>query len=319
MKKIIGNTPMIKIVYLDNGAKKEIYVKLEYYNLTGSIKDRMVDYVIREAKNRGDLKDNMAIIEATSGNTGISLAALGAYYHHPVTIYMPDWCSRERYLLMKSFGANVILVSKEEGGFQKCIELADTYARETGGYRPNQFSNKDNVIAHYQTTGIEIINTLSRIDGFTSGIGTGGTLIGIGKRLKEINKNTKIVALEPSKMALLSGNTIFHNHKIEGIGDDFIPDLVDKELIDDVYLIDDDDAVNMSRLLAKNLGLGVGISSGANFLSSVLLNRRLNGTIVTVFSDDNKKYLSTSLSDNISDNKNFLSNQITLLDYEIIL
>lgn len=315
---LIGNTPMICISYYDQGKKKHIYVKLEYYNLTGSIKDRMVKYVICDAKKRGVLQDDMPIIEATSGNTGISLAALGAYYHHPVYIFMPDWCSKERVLLMKSFGATVYLISKEEGGFARCIKEADKLAKKINGYRMNQFSNEKNEEAHYQKTGLEMIQALPNITSFTSGIGTGGTLMGIGRRLKDYNPNVKVIALEPSKMALLSGSKKLEQHKIEGIGDDFIPSLVKRNLIDDVNIIHDEDAINMSRLLARKLGLGVGISSGANFLSAIMINRREKEVCATVFPDDNKKYLSTDLGKEIDSNSDFLSNQIELIDYEII-
>lgn len=315
---LIGNTPMICISYLDQGEKKHIYVKLEYYNLTGSIKDRMVEYVICDAKKCGVLQNGMPIIEATSGNTGISLAALGAYYHHPIFIFMPNWCSRERVLLMKSLGATVYLISKEEGGFARCIKEADKLAKKLQGYRMNQFSNEKNEEAHYRTTGLEIIKALPNITSFTSGIGTGGTLMGIGRRLKDYNPYIKVIALEPSKMALLSGSKTLEQHKIEGIGDDFIPELVKRKFIDDVNVINDEDAVNMSRLLARKLGLGVGISSGANFLSAILINRKQKEVCVTLFPDDNKKYLSTDLVKEINFNSDFLSNQIELLDYEII-
>ena len=154
--------------------------------------------------------------------------------------------------------------------------------------------------------------------GFVSGIGTGGTLMGTGKRLKNEYEDFKIIAIEPEKMPLISKGEIIGNHKIEGIGDDFIPDLVDKKAIDDIILINDDDAVNVSRLLAKELGLGVGISSGANFIGSVLSNEKLNKSTITVFADDNKKYLSTDLSKEINKNESFISNKIKLIDYEIV-
>ena len=152
MKKLIGNTPMIKIKYKYKGQEKEIFAKLEYYNLTGSIKDRMANYIITEAIKNKKLKENMPIIEATSGNTGISLSALGAYYKRKVYIFMPDWVSEERLKLMKMYGADVKLFSKEEGGFKKCINEAKKKAKETNGYLINQFENQNNLIAHYQTT-----------------------------------------------------------------------------------------------------------------------------------------------------------------------
>jgi len=313
---LIGNTPMIKINYEINGKIKSIYTKLEYYNLTGSIKDRMVYYIICKAKENKMLKDNQPIIEATSGNTGISLAAIGSYFNHKVHIFMPEWVSVERKKLMEMYGAEVHLISKEEGGFLKCIEEADKLALEINGFRPNQFSNYDNVLAHYETTGKEIINQLPDVKYFVSGIGTGGTLIGIGKRLKE--KNVKIYAFEPDSLALITKGINKGEHKIEGIGDDFIPKIVDLDIIEDIFLINDLDSINMARKLAKELGLGVGISSGANLLASILLNEKVNDKIVTVFPDDNKKYLTTLLSDKIDNNPNFLSNKIKLINYEMV-
>ena len=319
MLKHIGNTPMIKIKYRNKDKTNLVYAKLESYNPTGSIKDRVAYYMINKAKERGELKKNMPIVEATSGNTGIALAALGAYYQHPVYIYMPDWASTERVQLMKSYGANVTLISKEQGGFKKCLEEAEKFAKENNGYWSNQFANTDNLLAHYETTGEEIIKQLpEKVSAFISGVGTGGTLIGIGRKLKKYDKDIKIIALEPEKMPLISQNKIMGNHKIEGIGDDFVPDLLDKNLLDEVILVNDDDAINMSRLLAKKLGLGVGISSGANLIASIIYQEKENKPVVTVFADDNKKYLSTDLSKNIDTNSEYISNKIELLDYEVI-
>ena len=262
----------------------------------------------------------MPIVEATSGNTGISLSALGSYYKHPVYIYMPDWASRERVNLMKAFGAKVMLISKEEGGFIKCVEEAQKKAKEIHGFWANQFVNKDNYLAHYETTGKEIIEQLPEdVYAFVSGVGTGGTLMGTGKRLQEKFKDLKIVALEPDKMPIISTGKIISNHKIEGIGDDFVPDLLDKKAIDDIELVNDDDAINMSRRLAKELGLGVGISSGANIIASILWQEKINKPVVTVFADDNKKYISTELMGKIQNNKEFISNKIKLLNYEICI
>ena len=316
-RKVIGNTPMIEINYEYKGKKNKIYAKLEYYNLTGSVKDRVTYYIIKNAKEKGILKNNMPLIEATSGNTGISISALGAYYRHPVYIFMPDWASQERVLLMKSFGANVILISESEGGFIECVKRAKKLADEKNGFLVNQFSNKDNFLAHYKTTGCEILEQLNKdIGGFVSGVGTGGTLMGIGTRLQEKNKNLKIVAIEPDKMPIISKGIKISNHKIEGIGDDFVPDILDKSKIDDVILINDEDAINMSRKLAKELGLGVGISSGANFLGSVLLGQKIDKEVVTIFADDNKKYLSTELVKEINNDDKFISNQIKLINYK---
>ena len=319
MLKNIGNTPMIKITYKNGEKINHIYTKLESYNPTGSIKDRVAFYIIDKAKERGALKDNMPIIEATSGNTGISIAALGAYYKHPVYIFMPDWVSKERVKLMKNYGANVILVSREEGGFKKCLEEAQKLSKEKNGFLSNQFANTDNLLAHYETTGNEIINQLpEKVSAFISGVGTGGTLIGVGRKLIKWDENIKIVALEPEKMPIISKNKIISEHKIEGIGDDFVPDLLDKTMLDEVILVNDEDAINMSRRLAKELGIGVGISSGANFIAGIMYQEKVNEPVVTVFADDNKKYLSTDLSKEIDNNIDFKSNQIKLLDYEVV-
>lgn len=315
----IGNTPMIKINYEYKGKKSYVYTKLEYYNLSGSIKDRVAYYIIQNAKKRGELKEGQTIVEATSGNTGIAIAALGAFYKHPVVIFMPDWASVERIKLMKGYGAKVILFSKEEGGFIRCVEEAKKMAENEGAFLANQFVNHDNYLAHYETTGEEVVNQLlEAVGGFVSGVGTGGTLMGTGKRLKEEFKDLKIVAIEPDKMPIISQGKIISQHKIEGIGDDFVPDLVDRDAINDIILVNDEDAINMSRILAKELGLGVGISSGANLIGSVLLNEKINKPIVTVFADDNKKYLTTDLSKEIDENKKFISNNLKLINYEII-
>ena len=321
IENTIVNTPMIKIEYENEGIKNVVYIKLEYYNLTGSIKDRVAYYIINKAKIDGILKENMPIIEATSGNTGIALSALGSYYKHPVYIYMPDWASRERINIMKKYGANVILISKEEGGFIKCVEEAKRLSKEINGFLVNQFANDNNISAHYNSTGKEIIEQLPEdVYGFVSGVGTGGTLIGIGKRLKEKYKDAKVIAIEADKMPLLSNGKIIGQHKIEGIGDDFVPEIINRnrEIIDDIILVNDDDAVNMARRLSKELGLGVGISSGANLIGCILAQKKINKPMCTVFSDDNKKYLSTDLVKDIDLNENYISNKIKLLSWEAL-
>lgn len=313
----VGNTPLIKIKYKYNGKENYIYTKLEFYNLTGSIKDRVAFYMIKNAYKRGTLKKGMPVVEATSGNTGISISAMGTYFGNPVHIFMPDWVSQERKNLMKMYNAEVTLISKEEGGFKRAISEAKKFAKENDGFLCNQFENEDNVLAHYETTGKEIVQQLNgKIDAFVSGIGTGGTLIGVAKRLKEENKNVKIYALEPDKMPLLSQNKIIENHKIEGIGDDFIPKIVDRNLIDKIILVNDDDAINMARKIATNLGIGVGISSGANLIASIIAKEETKGNVVTVFPDDNKKYISTELSKPIVQNEEFISNKVQILEYE---
>ncbi|WP_405305372.1 PLP-dependent cysteine synthase family protein [Methanobrevibacter sp.] len=315
--KLIGNTPMIKIDYEYEGKSGSIYTKLEYYNYSGSIKDRIALYILEKERETGNLKEGQSIVEVTSGNTGISFSAIGALLGHDVHIFMPDWVSLERRNLIEMYGAHVHLVSKEEGGFKKALELAEEFANETGAYRPLQFDNKLNVEAQYTTTGKEILDSAPHVNAFVSGIGTGGTLMGIGKRLKDNNPNSKIIALEPSTLSILKMGMEEGSHMIEGIGDDFIPGIIEQDLIDDIVLIDDCDAINMSKRIAKEFGLGIGISSGANFLASVLIdNDDLN--IATVFADDNKKYITTKLSEEIDDNPKLLSNKVKLIGFEVI-
>lgn len=312
INNIIGNTPMVKIKYEYNKNIKNIYAKLEYYNYTGSIKDRLALYILTESKRMGLLKDNQIIVEATSGNTGISFAALGAYFGHEVHIFMPTSVSVERRKLIELYGAKLHLI---DAGFKDTIKEADLFAEKNNAFKPNQFSNIMNINAHYYGIGEEIINKSLNINGFVSGIGTGGTLMGVGKRLKEYNKKIKIIALEPKTIPLLSEGIIIGPHKIEGIGDDFIPKLVDKNIIDEVISIDDEDAINMSRILSQKFGLGVGISSGANFLVGVLSKI---DNLVTVFADDSKKYLSTDLIKPINNDKNLISNNIKIISIEFI-
>ena len=313
LKNLIGNTPMIKIDYKFKDRLGSVYAKLEYYNYTGSIKDRLAFYIIKKAKDNGLLKEGQPIVEATSGNTGISLAAVGAFYGHPVHIFMPEWASKERVEIMKLYGAKVYLVNKDVG-FKGAIAQSKELAKKIGGFLTEQFDNELNVRMHYEWTALEIKKQLSEVDAFVSGVGTGGTLIGNALGLKEKFKDIKIIAMEPEKMPLLSNGKIIGNHKIEGIGDDFIPGLYDKNLIDQVILINDDDAINMTKVLAEKLGLGVGISSGANFLASVLSGY---GKVATIFADDFKKYLSTDLVKTFAHEK-FISNEVELLGMEII-
>lgn len=317
IENLIGNTPIIEIKIKYQEKIINVFAKLEYYNYTGSIKDRLAYYIINKSYQDGSLKKGQPIIEATSGNTGISFAALGAYFGHDVHIFMPDWASVERVESMKLYGAKVYLVSKEEGGFQEAIKRADNLAQEINGFRPNQFDNLKNIETHYNTTGLEIINSVPKIDSFVSGIGTGGTLMGIAKRIKEVHQSAKIIALEPEQMPLMTKNINTGKHRIEGIGDDFIPSLVDKNMIDEIVTIDDEDAINMARILAKRFGLGVGISSGANLLAAIKTAKD-NDNVITTFADDFKKYLTTDLVKEINESNNLISNQIEIISIKSI-
>lgn len=265
-------------------------------------------------KKDGDLKENMPIVEATSGNTGIAISAIGAMRKHKVYIFMPDWVSMERRKIMELYGAELRLFSKGDGGFKRCVEEAERFAKENNYFYASQFSNDDNVEAHYKTTGEEILKQVENIGAFVSGIGTGGTLTGISKKLKEKYPKAKIYALEPSKMPLIKENKILGSHKIEGIGDEFIPKILDRDLIEDILLIDDNDAISMAREISSKLGIGVGISSGANFLAAMKIKDFIKDNVVTIFADDNKKYLTTDLTNTKYINKN----NVELIDVEII-
>lgn len=295
----IGNTPLLEISCTWRGRYLRVFAKMESYNLTGSIKDRVAYYILKKAYETSELKAGMTIVEATSGNTGISFAALGAALGHPVIIYMPDWMSRERIAMMEGYGAQVRLVSKEEGGFLGSIAMTEELAKKGGVFLPRQFSNPNNSAAHYATTGAEILAQLDRLglrpDGVVAGVGTGGTIMGIAQRLKEGNPACRAFALEPLNSPTLSTGYKVGRHRIQGISDDFIPDLLDLSRLDGVVSVDDGDAILASQMLSRQLGIGVGISSGANLIGSLMAAERLGGepVIVTVFSDDNKKYLST--------------------------
>ena len=316
MNDLIGNTPIVKINYKYLGEVKYIYAKLEWYNFTGSIKDIVVSFIIDKNIKSGNIKDDTVLVEATSGNTGISLSAIGARYKHKVVIFIPSFVSQERIDLMKSFGAEVHLISKEEGGFKRCLLESQKYAALNKAFLLNQFYNEDNVMAHFLGTGSEIISAIPLVDGFVCGVGSGGTLMGVSSKIKDKNRNAYICAVEPKNSPLLSTG-FSSQHKIEGISDDFVPGVFDKDLVDEYLLVDEVDAINMASILAKKLGLGVGISSGANFLGAVYLNRRCKN-VVTIFADDNKKYLSTDLVNKDYSGQKLISNDIELISFEVM-
>ncbi|MFY0644301.1 MAG: cysteine synthase family protein [Bacteroidia bacterium] len=323
--QIIGHTPIARIRFAYQGQERFIYAKLENFNMTGSIKDRIALHVIEKSYEMGTLKPGDEIVEATSGNTGISFSCLGAAYGHPVTIYMPNWMSQERIRLIKSFGANIVLVSPEEGGFLGSIEMTKQHQKENANvFLPNQFDNELNIEAHYTTTGPEIFRQMKQlgkeIDAFVAGVGTGGTVMGTGDFLKEMDTNIKVHPLEPSNSPTLSTGYKVGKHRIQGISDEFIPSIVDFSHLDSIIQVDDGDAIIMAQKLAEELGLGVGISSGANFLGALEAANQLHdgAKVVTIFSDCNKKYLSTDLCKEEPIKEGFLSSEIKLLDYRLL-
>lgn len=322
MNNMIGNTPLLTIKYKYYGEERIIYAKAEFYNLTGSIKDRMAKHIIEESYKDGTLTRGMPIIEATSGNTGIALSALGAMYGHPVHIFMPEWMTLERKQMIRNYGAILHEVTAEQGGFKGCVVLADELAKEIGGFRPQQFFNPYNQDAHYQTTGLEICAQLEKNhvipDGFVAGVGTGGTIMGIRKRLKERYPEIKVFPLEPKESPIMSRGEVGTNHRIQGIGDGFIPELIELDQLDEVVVIPDGDAIIMAQKFANTLGLGVGVSSGANFLGAVHLQNKYGKDfkVVTVFSDDLKKYLTSDLTKTEQKKTDYLSADIELIEMD---
>ncbi len=319
IKNMISNTPLLEISFLYKGAERRIFAKAEYFNLSGSIKDRVAYYILKKAYEDGTIKKGDTIVEATSGNTGIAFSAMAAYLGHPMIVYMPDWMSKERINLMKSYGADVRLVSKEEGGFLGSIARCEEKAKEENVFLPGQFSNYDNVETHVIDTGAEIINQLKTInlvpDGIVAGVGTGGTVMGLGTAFKSVNPDCKAFPLEPATSPTLSTGYKTGNHKIQGISDEFIPSIVHLDELDDIVSVDDIDSIIMAKKLSKELGIGVGISSGANFLGSVMALEKIgmDKCVVTVFADDNKKYLSTDYANDFEVKDEYISSQIELL------
>ena len=284
--KLIGNTPLYHI------EDTNIYVKLEKYNIGGSIKDRAVLGMPDAAMNKGEIRQDTVLVEATSGNTGVALAMLGAVYHIPVIIIMPETMSMERRQLVKAYGATLVLTPGEKG-MQGAMDEMERLMKENTNYRSlSQFDNPDNPNAHYETTGKEILDQLQDVDIFVACIGTGGTFSGVAKRLKEYNPAILCMAGEPEKSAVLSGRQA-GPHKIQGIGANFVPANFDRELADDILLISDREAVFETVRFAKETGILVGISSGANIALVKRLSLRYPGKkIVTVAPDGGEKYLS---------------------------
>jgi cysteine synthase A len=323
---LVGNTPLAAIDFTFRGSTRTLYAKLESMNLTGSVKDRMALHVLRRGYENGLLEPGGRIIEATSGNTGISFAALGRALGHPVTIFMPDWMSSERVNLIRSFGADIELVSKEEGGFLGSIERAeDLGQRLAGSFLPRQFSNDHNAEAHELTTGPEIVAQLHAAvqrgpDAFVAGVGTGGTVMGVGRHLRARRRDVRVHPLEPSNSPTLTTGHKVGRHRIQGISDEFIPPIVDLPSLDAVISVDDGDAILMAQALARTVGLAVGISSGANFLGALMAQEQLEGdaVVATVFADSNKKYLSTDLMRVEPTRADFVSPDIRLLRYRVL-
>jgi cysteine synthase A len=316
---------MIEVCYSYRGESRRIFAKCEQANLTGSIKDRMA-LTILEAGLRDDaIRPGDTIVEVSSGNTGIAFAALGAALGHKVIIFMPDWMSRERLDIIRSYGAEVVLVSREQGGFVGALKLAeDLAATRDDIFLPEQFANAANVEAHCKGTGPEIVAQLAAIGlvphAFTAGVGTGGTIMGVGQHLRSLDPTIKIYPVEPAESPILSMGCKSGNHRIQGISDEFVPAIVDLSQLDAPIAISDGDSILMAQKLAATLGLAVGISSGCNFLAALTVQNLLGSDAisVTIFCDDNKKYLSTGLLKEEPLLPHYLSPDVVLENFRVL-
>jgi cysteine synthase A len=296
----VGNTPLIQLNSPEgifSTFEANLYAKVEYVNPSGSIKDRIAKYMIEQAEKRGDLKKGDTIIEATSGNTGIAFSMAGAAKGYKVVIVMCESMTEERRNFMRAYGAEVISTpacDNLKGAVNKAKELA----KQPGYWIPAQFDNYDNVEAHRILMGKEIIEQVPNgwVDAFVAGVGTGGTLMGVAKALKEINPNVLVVAAQPASSQELTGGKV-GEHRIDGIGDGFIPSIVDTSIIDEAINVDDEDAVSWSRLLAREKGLFAGISSGANVYAAVQTAKKMKKgqTVVTVLPDSQDRYASLGI------------------------
>ncbi len=322
---MVGNTPLLAIEFEFRGRRRTLYSKSEHLNLTGSIKDRMALHILEKAYASGHIRPGDRIAEATSGNTGIAFSAVGRALGHPVTIFMPDWMSQERVNLIRSLGATIVPVSREQGGFIGSVKMSEEMAAgDERVFLPCQFSNRDNVEAHERTTGPEIWWQLQSRgltpDAFVAGVGTGGTVMGVGRYLRSRVPSVKIHPMEPAESPTLSTGHKVGQHRIQGISDEFIPAIVDLAWLDDVVAVPDGDAVIMAQKLAAELGLAVGISSGANFIAALMVQERMgaDAVVATVFSDDNKKYLSTALLRDEPVRPDYLAPAVKLLGFRAV-
>lgn len=322
---MIGRTPLLAVHMRWKGMRRVVFAKAEHYNLTGSIKDRMALNILRCAYATGELKPGDTIAEATSGNAGIAIAALGRALGHPVRIYMPDWMSDERKSLLRSLGAELHLVSRDDGGFLGAIAATEHLAAERDDvFLPCQFANRENCNAHETTTGPEILRQLASIDltpdAFIAGVGTGGTVMGVGRALRREHSGVRIHPLEPAESPTLSTGYKTGSHRIQGVSDDFIPSIVKLDELDGVISVSDGDAILMAQKLASELGLAVGISSGANLIGAMVVQDQLGSevTVATIFCDDNKKYLSTDLARSEPIKPGYISPEVELLGFESV-
>jgi cysteine synthase len=321
LSRMIGHTPLLEIQVCYRGQARVVYAKYEQANMTGSIKDRMALHVLRQAYASGVIKAGDTIAEATSGNTGIAFSAVGRALGHPVTIFIPDWMSRERIALIASFGASIVTVSHAQGGFLGSIRLSEELAaREKHVFLPRQFSNEANTDAHFTSTGPEIWHQLRDSgltpDAFVAGVGTGGTVMGVGRFLRSKHPSVRVHPLEPAESPTMSTGNKVGSHRIQGISDEFVPEIVRLAELDRIVEASDGDSILMAQKLA-HAGLGVGISSGANLIGALKVQDDMgaDAVVVTTLSDSNKKYLSTDLMRSEPARPGYLAPEIQILGF----
>lgn len=293
--ELIGKTPVVKLNQLTDDTMADVYVKLEGMNLTGSVKVRAAFGMIDEAEKSGLLRPGMRIVEPTSGNTGIALAYIGKIKGYPVSIVMPDTMSVERRNIIKAYGADLVLTDGSKG-MSGAIKEATRMADEEGYFMPQQFNNTANRNIHYNTTGVEIIDAFDTLDAFVSTVGTGGTISGAGKRLKEHFSGVEVVGVEPVESPVLSGGQA-GPHKIQGIGAGFVPNIYDAAVVDRIEQVDSPEAFEMTKRLLDEEGLFLGISSGAAIAAALRTAKRLGKgkTIVVISPDNGEKYISNNV------------------------
>ena len=298
--QLIGKTPLLELTHIEKkfGLKAKVLAKLEYFNPAGSVKDRIAKAMIDDAEAKGLLKEGSVIIEPTSGNTGIGLASVAAARGYRIIIVMPETMSVERRQLMKAYGAELVLTEGSKG-MSGAIAKAEELAREIpGGFVPGQFVNAANPKAHFETTGPEIYeDTDGKVDYFVAGVGTGGTITGVGQYLKSRNPEVKVVAVEPKSSAVLSTG-VAGAHKIQGIGAGFVPQVLDTRVYDEIIPVENDDAFALGKEMGRSEGVLVGISSGAALWAAIEIAKRPGSegkTIVVLLPDTGDRYLSTPL------------------------
>ncbi len=319
---LVGNTPMMELHYTYQGNHRKIYAKCEQYNFSGSIKDRVALYILQKAYEMGTIRPGNTIVEASSGNTGIAFAAIGKALGHSIKIIMPDWFSKYRVDTIRSLGAEINFVSREMGGILGCIMESERMASGNPDiFLPRWFENHFNSEVHEKTTAREIWMQLQSIDltpdAFVAGVGTGGTLMGVANYLKKRNPAVCIHPLEPEESPCLSSCDKAASHRIQGISDEFIPPIIDLNRLDEVLQVSDGDAILLAQKILQQLGLGVGISSGANLIGAIVLQEQFGGNaaVVTVLGDSNKRYFGTDLFNEEPMRPGYITEDVEFLEY----